>query len=81
MELNENPFGGSRVVLCGQTDMHDVASSRLSQTCFANTPYHIREPEVWNASPDSNKTLAACRKVQGVVTFIQNSDEHSHHSI
>lgn len=81
MEFNENPSGGSRVVLCGRTDTHDVASRRLSQLAFRTPPYHIREPKVWNASPDSNKTLAACRKVQGVLTFIQNSDEQSHHSI
>jgi len=33
IKFYENPFSGSRVVLCGWKDGHDEANSRFSQFC------------------------------------------------
>ena len=38
LEFNGNPSGGSHVLLCGQTDTHDVASRRLSQPALRTLP-------------------------------------------
>jgi len=33
IKFDKNPFSGSRVVPCGQTDRHDEANIRFSQLC------------------------------------------------
>ena len=33
IKFHENPSSGSRIVPCGQTDRHDEANSRFSQSC------------------------------------------------
>jgi hypothetical protein len=33
IKFRENPFSGSRVVPCGQTDRHDEANSRFLKFC------------------------------------------------
>jgi len=38
IKFHENPFSGSRVVLCGQTDMKKLVVAFRN---FANAPYNI----------------------------------------
>jgi hypothetical protein len=49
-QFHENPFSGSRVVPCGQTDGHDeVISAQKKTLCGQNVVF-------WNIKPDGTQS-------------------------